>query len=1359
MTTGSGNRELLPDGERSEPDRIARAQQALLRQKVRALTQNAGPPPGSTRIPRRTADGPAPLSLAQRQLWYLSQLSPESVAYNELAVVHKNGPLNVGALRAAFNEFVRRHEIWRTTFALVDAEPRQIVHDLAEFPLPLLDLSHLPSDGAELQADALAAADAERPFDLTAGPLLRPRLVRLSQDQHRLYLGLHHLIFDGVTLYRILLKEIVPLYDAYANGLPSPLPEPAVQYADYSVWELASLEKPAVAVRVDWWRKTLAGLTPLELPSDYPRPARQRFVGGAIPLTVERRTAERLREIAHRSGATVFQVFATLFAFWLSQYTGRDDVAFATMNDLRQRPELIDMPGYCVTPVVLRTEVSPGLTFIQLLDRVSGQLLDSLDNMVSFERLVREIGGHRDPRMNPIFQAALVLEPAAPVPDPNWSLDIMQVASRKAAVHAKFDLSIELDERPEGHIDGRLVYDSALFESSSAQQMKQHWMRLIEAAAAAPTRQLDQLELVSDSARRRDHATRNPAPVSAESPCIHDLIGAQAARTPEAIAVVCGQRQLTYRELERSAAAVAARLSEAGAGPSSIVATVLERSVDLVVGLLGVLMSGAAYLPLDPRHPAARLAYEVQDSGAAVLLTCSALVAALPDFGAPVVTLDTWYRPADEIRLARVGGTDLAYVIYTSGSTGRPKGVLVEHRNVTHLMTTMFQKLGVSSADTVVSVASYTFDMSVADIFCALGLGARVLLASNEAATNHRVLAKLLNESAPTVMAATPTTWSGLLTAGWNGSPRLVAIAGGEPLPDSLARAMTQRCRAVWNGYGPTESTVYATCGPVRCDEPISVGVAVPGIRIYVLDRYGQLIPDGVPGEVVIGGPGVARGYLNQPEETALRFADDPFVAGGRMYRTGDRGRFLADGRLQLLGRLDSQLKVRGFRIEPGEIEATLLEHPDVAAAAVAAKGSTAEDRRIVAYIVAGTDAARDWQLRAWLRSRLPDYMVPNVIVRLRELPRTSSGKIDRAALPDPPMPSTGAATRDEGRFGTATQDRLAAMWSDVLRTDVVDPDIDFFDLGGHSLLATRLIAEVELHLGAQVSLVDFLERGTTIAGLAELVDMSQHARPGKNGAAAKHIAAPLFFVYPDMATAVSMRHFRAVFGPAQPLFPLLPHQTRGQFDRSVGIEAMAGTMLREIRQEQHRGPYALGGYSLGGLVAYEIARQLAEHGERVRWLGILDSPTPQLFRSWQAPSARFERLRTQSLPDQWQKCVKEVRVVAGMARRLFVQGQAAPVTTRTGFDYRGALAVSRRYLRPGHDSALQLFLTEGSVTMFGDETLGWADFHQGPLQVHTLPGDHDALLRASPIEQVAQLFLAGHKDAGTYESIARHDP
>jgi amino acid adenylation domain-containing protein len=861
-----------------------------------------------------------------------------------------------------------------------------------------------------------------------------------------------------------------------------------------------------------------------------------------------------------------------------------------------------------------------------------------------------------------------------------------------------------------------------------------HWRRLFDAVVAAPGIPMAEYNLVTPDARWRQPGWNLTTQHGISSQCVHEMVSSQVERTPDAVAVQVGDTTLTYRQLDDRAAAIASGLVQAGAGPGTVAAMLLDRTPDLVAAILGILKSGAAVLPLEPRQPTARNAFYINDVGAKIVVTDRELPPGADAVAASVINLSEAgpHAPRPGARSSTVSCADLAYVIYTSGSTGRPKGVLIEHRSAANLMCTMFREFGVTATDTVLSVASIGFDMALGDIFCALACGARLVLATTAQATDPVALSRLIDHSGATYMMATPTTWSALIAAGWSGDRNLTAVPAGEALTDTLAGALLQRCRAVWNGYGPTEATVITSVARLAEGDTVTVGRPLPNVQVYITDPRGRRQPVGVPGEIAIGGVAVGRGYLNRPDEHARRFVDDRFDVGGRIFRTGDRGRFLPDGRIQHLGRYDDQLKIRGFRIEPGEIESTLGEHPGVRCCAVVAREAPNGEQQLVAYIVGEPGYPSDAAARDWLRGRLPEYMVPSGFVRLSALPMTASGKLDKAALPAPAPRGTGRSGDQPPR--NDTERRVAALWSDLLAMPVTDVNSDFFDMGGHSLLAARLIPDVQREFGVALPLEAFLDTGRTVAGFAALVGAESP------GGTEEVTGPPLHFIFPDLESAMGVRHFMARWGATQPVHTLVPEQPGGRFDRSVTIEHHASQALSTIRSQQPDGPLALAGYSIGGLVAYEVARQAVDAGQQVEWLGILDELAPSMTHLQRTLRWRLRRIRRVPARERW-------ATYGEVALRVLRRSALSP-ENKHNFDFRGAIEVECRYQTPGHEAPMHVFVTEHSAADAKTDLLGWDEFHKGTLTMDRLAGGHYTMFELPVVEQLAQTILESLRKA-----------
>jgi amino acid adenylation domain-containing protein len=1022
--------------------------------------------------------GPQPLSFAQQRLWFIDQLAPGSPLYNMPVALRIEGPLDSELLARCLSEIVRRHETLRTVFPALEGSPAQVIQPAAPFVLPVVDLTRLPEKDREAAALTLAGAEAVRPFDLTRGPLLRGVLLRLADADHVLALTVHHIVSDGWSM-GLLVREVTALYAAFAAGRPSPLPEPPLQYADFAAWQRSWLHGEALDEEIAFWRRRLAGLPPLlTLPTDRPRPAVQSFRGASRLVRLPAALARKALALARSESATLFMVLLAAFQILLALYSGQDDLAIGTPEAGRSRMEIEGLIGFFVNTLVLRGDLRGGPGFRGLLARVRETVLAAhLHQDVPFEKLVQELDTERSLAHTPLFQVVLALQNA-----PVESMDLPSLRLRplgRTGTTAKFDLTLHLAEHPDG-LAGWVEHSTDLFDGTTIDRMMAHYESLLaavlaaweeEAESDAPERPVAELPLLT--AAERHHllfewgGSAEAPPVSAT---LHGRFEEQARRHPEAPALSFEGVTMSYGELNRRANQLAHRLRRLGARPESRVGLCLERSLDLIVGLLGILKAGAAYVPLDPSYPPERLAYMIEDSGAQLVVAAQKPAAALRGSIQPILldehrelleTLST----EDPNPLA--DGSSLAYVIYTSGSTGRPKGVLITHGNVTRLFDAAQEWLGFSERDVWTLFHSYAFDFSVWEIWGALLYGGRLVIVPYDVSRSPEPFLDLLTRERITVLNQTPSAFSQLSALVCSPSLRLV-IFGGEALdPSTLAswldRHGDERPRLI-NMYGITETTVHVTFRPLRAadihgDRRSAVGVPLPDLSLAVLDPHLQPAPIGVPGELVIGGAGLARGYLGRPELTAERFVPDPVSdrPGARLYRSGDLGRFLPTGDVEYLGRIDHQVKIRGFRIELGEIEALLTAQPGVSEAAVIVREDHG-DRRLVAYIVGEVDVDA---LRRALRERLPDYMVPAAFVRLDAFPLTPNGKLDRKALPAPERRSAEAHAQTPR---TPMEEILGGLWADLLGLEAgerIGATDSFFDLGGHSLLATRLLAAI----------------------------------------------------------------------------------------------------------------------------------------------------------------------------------------------------------------------------------------------------------------------------------------------------------
>ncbi|HVR97698.1 MAG TPA: amino acid adenylation domain-containing protein, partial [Thermoanaerobaculia bacterium] len=980
-------------------------------------------------------------SFAQQRLWVLDKLMPESPAYHLPAAVRFQGTLDVPVLERALGELVRRHESLRTTFALADAKPVQVIAPAEPdtvLALPPVDLTLFPYPEAE--AWRRLVDESVRPFDLEKGPLLRAVLYRTAPDYHLLLVTVHHIVSDGTSI-QIFLSELVTLYGAFSRGEGSPLASLPLQYADFAAWQRAWLHGEVLEKQIGYWRQQLDGAPAvLELPTDRPRPAVQSAHGARHYFALPDGLSSGVAALGKRQGTTLFMTLLAAFDVLLSRWSGQEDVLAGWPIAGRDRAGLDGLIGFFANMLVLRADLAGEPSFHQLLGRVREAALGAYTHGdLPFEQLVEELQPERHLSHNPIFQVFFVLHhvPDAPAGPglPGLSLSFPSIDNRTA----RLDLSLSLTDGRDG-LAGFLEYNTDLFDGASIERMAGHLVELMIGAVTDPDAAVAALPMLSFEERRQlvEGWNETRAALPAE-PTVHALIEAQAARTPEAFALTFETEDLTYAQLNARANRVAHALRRRGAGPGTLVGIFLERSADMVAALLGVLKSGAAYVPLDPTYPPDRIAYVVEDSGAAILLTEERIRWDLPDVGeAEIVEIGkieglSAVDTHDPEPLAGPG--DLAYVIYTSGSTGRPKGVEVRHGGVVNFLASMARQPGITADDALVAVTTISFDIAGLELYLPLMVGARIALASRETAIDGAALIGLLDGA--TVMQATPATWRLLLAAGWDGNPALKALCGGEALPGDLARELAERVESLWNVYGPTETTIWSAVRPVATgyegNTAVPVGRPIANTSIHLLDPRFEPVPVGVVGELYIGGDGLARGYLRRPSLTAERFLPDPFAwdTGTRIYRTGDLARRLPDGEVEFIGRADHQVKVRGYRIELGEIEAALAEHPAVAQAVVVVRPDAAGIAQLVAYLVqAEGKAASVGNLRASLRESLPEYMIPSTFVTLSAFPLTPNGKVDRKSLPAPGSERP-ELERELVAPRTPVEEGIAAIWAE----------------------------------------------------------------------------------------------------------------------------------------------------------------------------------------------------------------------------------------------------------------------------------------------------------------------------------------
>jgi len=1094
------NREDRADELRQRLAHLTPAQRALLLEKARTQQLLAAGAAQQTPITPVARDQSLPLSFAQQRLWFLDQLTENRSIYNISTAVRLTGVLDTVALERSFAEIIRRHEALRTTFPQQGGAAQQVIAALSDFVLVQDDLSREQNPWAA--GLRCATAEAQQSFNLATGPLLRATLLRLAPTDHLLLLTMHHIISDCWSL-GILVRELSALYVASTTGQPSPLPPLPIQYADFASWQHAWLSGEEKEGQLDYWRQHLAGAPALlELPTDRPRPAVQTFAGAEHVVMVGQPLRTKLTALSERTGTTLFMTLLSAFSILLARNSGQDDIVVGTVVANRTRIEIESLIGFFVNTLVLRNNLAGNPTFVELLHRVRDTTVAAYNHQdTPFDLLVEALQPKRNLSHNPLFQVMLVLQNAHAVSAgrilPDAHAGPLQTATIDVATNsAKFDLTLLLEEGDDG-LKCVWEYNTDLFDAATVARMATHFQILLEGIVADPEQRIAHLPILSDAERHQLLVEWNDTAADYPSDrCIHQLFEAQVERTPNAVAVIFEDQQLTYAELNARANQLAYHLQTLGVGPDVLVGICCERSLEMVIGLLGILKAGGAYVPLDPSYPAERLAFMLDDAAVPVLLTQAHLRPSLPPTAAQVVCLDrecpTIAAQPETTPASGVQPQHLAYMIYTSGSTGRPKGAMNEHRGVVNRLWWMQDTYHLQPDDRVLQKTPFSFDVSVWEFFWPLFTGAPLVVARPKGHGDPAYLATLIQAHQITTLHFVPSMLDAFVAADvLPACPSLRrVICSGEALADGLQQRFFAQSQAeLHNLYGPTEAAVdvsFWPCQRERSHPVVPIGRPVANTQLYVLDARLQPMPIGVAGDLYIGGVQVGRGYRNRPELTTERFIANPFGAG-QLYRTGDLARWLPDGNLEYLGRMDFQVKLRGFRIELGEIEALLSQQPLVQQAVVVVN-KHGDDQRLVAYVVTQAPHPSSGELRDYLAEKLPSYMVPSAFIALPTMPLTPNGKIDRTAL------SSLSAQPSESQHTyvpptTPTEISLAALWATLLGVERVGIQDDFFDLGGHSLLATQLISRVRTMFGVEVPLRRLFE-SPTVARFAAYLDL-----------------------------------------------------------------------------------------------------------------------------------------------------------------------------------------------------------------------------------------------------------------------------
>ncbi|MCC5645521.1 amino acid adenylation domain-containing protein [Nostoc sp. CHAB 5824] len=1352
-----------------------------------------------------------PTSFAQQRLWFLDQLAPGNPFYNVSTALRLTGSLNFTALKQTFNEIVRRHETLRTTFVMVQ-QPVQAIAPSLTIPLPLIDIRNFDQE-RETQVWRIATAEAQYPFNLTTGPLLRVKLLQLDEAEYVLLLNLHHIVADGWSI-GVLIRELGVLYKALVEDkrclMSTLLPELPIQYADFAQWQREWLQAlgangcSPLQTQLGYWKKQLDGISVLNLPSDRLRPAVPTYRGAKQFLELPHSLTQALEALSYQEDVTLFMILLAAFQTLLYRYTQQEDIAVGSPIANRNRSELEGLIGFFVNSLVLRTDISGNPTFRELLNRVREVTLGAYAHQdLPFEKLVEELHPERDLSRHPLFQVVFSLQntPIEALELPGLKLSLFDFDSKVAKLDLEFHLW-----RDSETLKGQVVYSTDLFDQSTITRMLGHFQILLESIVANPKQRLSDLALLTEGERQQLLIDWNDTKKSyPDNKCFHQLFEAQVEQTPDAIALVFGEQQLSYKELNICSNQLAHYLKKIGVEIETLVGICIERSLEMIIGLLGILKAGGAYLPLDSSYPQERLNFILENAQVSVLLTQKNLLHNFAKFPNKTISIDknwaaiTKYSRANPTSCVTL--ENLAYVIYTSGSTGQPKGVLIEHRGLSNLAAVQIEVFSLQPNNRILQFASLSFDASIFEIVMALATGATLYLAKKESLLPGKPLLQLLREKAITHITVPPAVLAVLPT---KSLPALqTIICAGESCSEDIVKSWWNSERRFFNAYGPTEATVWSTVAEIKSlSEKPPIGRPIANTEIYILDKHLQPVPIGILGELYIGGDGLARGYLNSHELTTKKFICNPFndIKLARLYKTGDLARYRPNGNIKFFDRIDNQVKIRGFRIELSEIETVINQHTNVEKAVVITQGNLYDNKHLVAYIVTkSTHEQTIIELRQLLKEKLPEYMIPKVFVILDSLPLTANGKVDRYALKAVDTPShsidkTFIAPR------TPTESTLAKIWAEVLNVESVGIHDNFFDLGGNSLLAVRLLDQINkqferdlplsnLFLNQTIeSLAISLSSKTDSLAWSPLVPIQQN---GSNP--------PFFCVHPIFGVVFPYYELAHHLGKNQPFYGLQPIGIDGETPLTR-IEDMASHYIEALRSVQPKGPYFLGGWSFGGWVAFEMARQLQNSGEEVALLAVLDTVAPiksnlpslsntfkfiftivapymwPFFLDYLCLITAPSKNRINSLTSRFPNFKKLVRysfwesLMRSLKTNLFshfIQKEDATVNLISQESKLRLLSESAigpmlrvfnansqaviNYIPQVYPKRINLFRTRVQSSIAEEEpSMGWNQLAVGGTEIHHIPGNHLTMLRKPHIQVLAAQLRACIEKAQT---------
>ena len=1179
-----------------------------------------------------------PATPGQKRLWFLENFEPGNRVYTMPFDYHIKGELDVPVLEKSIETLIKRHESLRTVILTVGNETLQKVSDGDPFRLQVEDLENYSAPEKIRISEKFSADNELHIFNMETGPLFICKLLKIGFNEWTLLINIHHSICDEWSV-KILAEELGQIYTALKEQKTPILNQLQLTFGEYAAVQNTWLEGDECKKQLDVWIRELKGAPELlQLPLDFQRPRIQTYDGDEVQFSIDPETTEHLQLLSKQLDGSLFITLFSIFNTLISRYASQEEFLIGVPFSGRIYEEQDWLVGMQVNNYPLRITPLDNMTFPEMFDMCKAKFNLALENqLLPIDQLIEELKVARTPNISPLFQ---VIFNMPDIFDEEISLgdSKLELADRRRNI-SKVDLSLHI-YTIRGSLNCVLEYNTNLFKRSRIERMAGHFLQLVTNLIQNPGQKIRKIPILTE--REKEIILEEWNATTVEFPgekCIHELFEEQVLKTPDIIAIRDEQKAVSYTELNKKANQLARYLHDSGAVEGSLVSICMERSTDILVALLAVLKAGCTYIPLDPIYPKDRLALILEDGNPALMITEKKLLESLPQTETKNIFIeeyDSYIRYSDENTSFSVTPHTIAYLIYTSGSTGKPKGVQLEHYSFVNFICSMAKQPGITSDDIILAVTTISFDIAGLEMFLPILNGASIFVASQETSMNPDLLIQRIEDSKATILQATPVTFRMLNSAEWVGSKRLRILCGGEAMPKELAYDLINKCGELWNMYGPTETTVWSTVEKVEIDENdkigyINLGKPIDNTFIYVLNTEFQPVPIGYPGELFIGGDGLARGYFNLPAMTQEKFIPDPFSEqpGARMYRTGDLVQLTENGKLEFLNRVDSQVKIRGFRIELGEIESAISQFSTIKNNVVIVREDTPGDKRLVAYIIKGEAEEIDIaELRVFLKTKIPDYMVPSAFVFIEHFPLTPNGKIDRKVLPSP-VESVQQQAKSYIAPDTETEKKLAEIWSEVLKIKQIGTDEDFFEIGGHSMVAVTLMVKIEKQLGIRLPLAILFDN-STIHDMAHLIDQkSERVSWGSLvPIRSKGSKKPLYLVHGAGLNLLLYTTIVARLDADQPVFGLQAKGLDGEDEPLYSIEEIAAYYNSEILKIDNSGSYALAGFSMGGQLAYEMARQSLEAGQKVSFLGVFDTVSEDAASDYHIPFFKRYALR-----------------------------------------------------------------------------------------------------------------------------------